>query len=56
MSGIEVPELDRTAMQAMSDAERQALITQMQEARANAPKVNIDVTIPVGIPILVGAA
>ena len=42
----------RTKMQAMSDADRQALMTKMQEARTNAKKILVDVTIPVGVPIL----
>ena len=43
----------RTKMQAMTDAERQALMTQLQEARASAKKILVDVTIPVGVPILI---
>lgn len=43
----------RTKMQAMSDTERQTLMTKMQEERANAKKVLVNVTIPVGVPILV---
>lgn len=43
----------RTKMQAMSDTERQALTTKMQEERTNAKKILIEVTIPVGVPLLV---
>lgn len=43
----------RTKMQAMTDTERQALMTKMQEARANAKKILVEVTIPVGVPVLV---
>lgn len=53
MSGIVLPEFDRAAMQNMSDTERQALQQQMQDARAKAPRKLVDVTIPVGIPVLV---
>lgn len=42
----------RTKMQAMTDTERQAFMTKMQEARTSAKKVLIEVTIPVGVPIL----
>ena len=43
----------RTKMQTMSDADRQKFFTDMQAARASAKKVLIDVTVPVGVPILV---
>jgi len=43
----------RTKMQTMTDTERQAFMTKMQEARAKAKKVLVDVTIPVGIPIMI---
>ncbi len=43
----------RTKMQAMTDAERQAFMTKMQDARTKAKKVLVDVTIPVGIPIMI---
>lgn len=43
----------RTKMQSMTDTERQALMTKMQEARAKAKRVLVDVTIPVGIPIMI---
>ncbi len=43
----------RTKMQTMTDTERQALMTQFQEARASAKKILVDVTIPVGVPILI---
>lgn len=44
-----------TKMQTMTDTERQAFMVQMQEARASAKKILIDVTIPVGVPILIRA-
>ena len=43
----------RTKMQAMSDTERQAMMAKMQEERASAKRVLVNVTIPVGVPILV---
>lgn len=43
----------RTKMQTMTDTERQALMTKMQEARAKAKKVLVNVTIPVGIPVMI---
>ena len=43
----------RTKMQTMTDTERQALMTKMQDTRANAKKILVDVTIPVGVPILI---
>ena len=43
----------RTKMQAMSDGERQAFMTKIQEARASAKRIMVDVTIPVGVPVLV---
>lgn len=41
----------RTKMQAMSDTERQEFMTKMQEERAKAKRVLVDVTIPVGTPV-----
>lgn len=52
MKQMQDPEF-RTKMQAMSDTERQAMMTKMQEERANAKRVLVNVTIPVGVPILV---
>ena len=52
MKQMQDPEF-RTKMQAMSETERQALMTKMQEERASAKRVLINVTIPVGVPILV---
>jgi hypothetical protein len=52
MKQMQDPEF-RTKMQAMSDTERQAMMTKMQEERASAKRVLVNVTIPVGIPILV---
>ncbi|MEI6711425.1 MAG: hypothetical protein WCK88_04435 [bacterium] len=43
----------RTKMQAMSDTDRKALMTKIQEARTNAKKILVDVTIPVGVPVLI---
>ncbi len=43
----------RAKMQAMTDTERQAWMTKMQEARTKAKKVLVDVMIPVGIPIMI---
>lgn len=45
----------RTKMQSMTDAERQALMEKMQTARTNAKKIIVEVTIPVGIPIILHA-
>ena len=45
--------MDREKMQTMSDTERQAFFEQMQEARTKAKRINISVTIPVGIPVFV---
>lgn len=49
-------QFDREKIQAMTDSERQEMMQKMQEARANAKKVNVDVTIPVGVPIFVRTA
>lgn len=46
-------QFDREKMQAMTDSQRQEMMQKMQDARTNAKKVNVDVTIPVGIPIFI---
>jgi hypothetical protein len=49
-------QFDREMIQAMTDSQRQEMMQKMQDARTNAKKVNVDVTIPVGIPIFVRTA
>lgn len=46
-------QFDREAMQKMTDTERQDMMQKMMTARENAKKIDITVTIPVWIPILV---